>query len=219
MAIMQALLDRETSGVGANLDVAQFEANAGPLGPLLAGSLLGASLPSRMENRSASGAPQGCYPGAGDDDWCAICVETDRQWQALVGVLGNPRELLGERFTTPLGRLAGHDAIDDAIAQWTRTLPAQEVERQLKAAGVPAERVRKIEQVVDEPDGARVFHPMPEPRIKEMLVTGLPFTFAEDGLPAPYPAPTLGQHTDEVLREWLNVSSNEIEGLRAEVLV
>ncbi len=217
-AIMQALLDRETTGVGANLDVAQFEANVGPLGALLTGALLGAGLPPRMENRSLTAVPQGCYPCAGDDDWVAISIETDRQWQALVGVLGNPPALLGERFSTPLGRIAGHE-IDVALTGWTQARPAVEVERILKATGVPAERVRKIEQVVDEPDGARVFHSMLEPRIGEMLVTGLPFSLAADGLPGPYPAPRLGQHTDEVLHEWLGLSDGEIEELRAEVLV
>ncbi len=218
-AIIQALLDRETTGVGANLDVAQFEANAGPLGALLTGSLLGAGLSSRMENRSLTAVPQGCYPCAGDDDWLAISVETDRQWQELVGVLGNPPALLGERFTTPLGRITGHDEIDAALTTWTQARPAAEVERTLKAAHVPAERVRKIEQVVDEPDGARVFHPMPEPRIGGMLVTGLPFALAADAMPSPYAAPRLGQHTDDVLREWLGLSDGEIEEQRAEVLV
>lgn len=218
-AILQALADRERTGVGANLDMAQFECNASPLAPLILAAALGAAPPPRMENRSPTCAPQGCYPCMGSDEWVALSVQTDDQWRVLVGVLGNPPTLADPSLQSVVGRLASHDAIDRAIEAWTRTLSAIDVECVLATDGVPAARARKVEQVVDEPDGPSVFHRVAEPRIGEMLVTGLPFTFGSDVLREPFPAPRLGQQTDEVLREWLGCDDAAIEALRPEVLV
>jgi benzylsuccinate CoA-transferase BbsF subunit len=218
-AIVQALIDRDATGVGANLDVAQFEANVGPLGSLLTGSILGAGLPPRLENRSPYSAPQGVYPCGGEDDWCAVSVRNDLQWAALVRLLGSPSELRDPSLATVLGRQAAHDRIDRTVEAWTRTLPAGKVEDALKAVGVPAERVRKIEQVVDEPSGPSVFHRVPDPRVDEIMVTGLPFSMAAGGMPGPFPAAVLGQHTDEVLREWLGLEDGDIAALKEEVLV
>jgi crotonobetainyl-CoA:carnitine CoA-transferase CaiB-like acyl-CoA transferase len=51
-----------------------------------------------------------------------------------------------------------------------------------------------------------------------MLTTRLPFTLSFVDLPVPQSAPSLGEHSVNVLREWLNFSSAEIDGLqRAEV--
>ena len=61
--ILQALLDRESSGVGANLDIAQFECNVSPVGPLLLAAMLGTALPPRMENRSETAALRRVDPG------------------------------------------------------------------------------------------------------------------------------------------------------------
>jgi crotonobetainyl-CoA:carnitine CoA-transferase CaiB-like acyl-CoA transferase len=63
------------------------------------------------------------------------------------------------------------------------------------------------------PGGATVFHKMTEPRIGSMLSTGLPFSVSEGRLPEPHPAPSLGAHTDEVLRDWLHMDAQAIQTL------
>ena len=64
--------------------------------------------------------------------------------------------------------------------------------------------------------GATVFTKMEEPRIGSMLTTRLPFSIASDSLPPPRSAPALGENTTEVLREWLNLSDEEIAAIKAQ---
>ncbi len=143
VGILQALARRAKTGVGMNLDLAQFECSVATVGPLLLASAVNGEAPTRLGNRSTSVAPQGCYRCAGRDEWCVISVQTDEQWRALLDVMEANGRFREPDFATVLGRLARHDEIDRAIESWTSELAKEEVERRLRAAGVPAERMRR----------------------------------------------------------------------------
>jgi crotonobetainyl-CoA:carnitine CoA-transferase CaiB-like acyl-CoA transferase len=81
----------------------------------------------------------------------------------------------------------------------------------LQAAGIAAERVRRINDVIDAADAPAVFCKMAERRTGSMLTTKLPFSLSLVTLPTPKSAPTLGEHSSEVLRRWLHCSTAEIE--------
>ena len=214
--VLQSLSDRARTGVGRNLDLAQFESSVATLAPLVLASAVGGSAPARMGNRSGSAAPQGCYQCAGEDEWCTISVRSDEQWQALVTVMGSPEWAKDARFKTLMGRLPHQDEIDGHIEAWTRTLENTDVEARLKAAGVAAERMRRIKDVVDPPDAGHVFRSMEDPPGWPILVTGLPFTYSRSAVAPLQPAPSLGQHTQEVLDEWLGMTEAEINALEEE---
>ena len=72
------------------------------------------------------------------------------------------------------------------------------------------EQLRRINEVVDSPDVPRVFSRMAERRMGSMLTTTLPFSLSLVDLPVPGSAPSLGEHSVEVLRTWLNCSETEI---------
>ncbi|HUK41533.1 MAG TPA: CoA transferase [Candidatus Acidoferrales bacterium] len=215
--ILQALDKRSTSGKGARIDLSQFECSASMIGPLLLSAAVNKTPPLRRGNRSAVCAPQGVYRCAGSDDWCAISVETDAQWKALLRAMGAEQWGSDSRFGNVAGRMRHHDEIDQRIEAWTKQFPDTEVERRLKSAGIPAERVRRINDVIE---AATVFSKMEEPRIGSMLTTRLPFSFESSSLPPPRSAPGLGANTREVLREWLILSDDEISAMeKQEVLL
>lgn len=211
-AILQALSERAVTGQGRYLDLSQFECSVASLGSLLLASAVNGRAPTRMGNRSTGAAPQGCYRCAGEDEWCALSVQDDAQWWALAAALGQPALGDDPRLGTLLGRLRHHDEIDRQIEAWTRSLPAAEVERRLQAAGVPAARVRRIQTLVDGPDGATVFRRMDEPRVGSLLATMLPLV-TDAALPAPRTAPRLGADSQDALRDWLALPQEAIDEL------
>ena len=211
--ILQALTERATTGVGANLDLSQFECSVATFGALLMSSAVNKTVPPRLGSRSTHAAPQGVYRCAGADKWCAISVETNEQWRALVQVMGNPAWAMAPRFETFVGRSRYHEEIDKGLEAWTSELASTEVDRLLKAAGIPAERMRRMNDLIDSPNGATVFRPMEDPVEGARLVTGVPFDFSRSALTPFKPAPALGQHTAEVLHEWLGLDEGEIEKL------
>lgn len=211
--IFQALTERATTGVGMNLDLAQFECSVATFGALLVYSAVNRAVAPRLGNRSCQAAPQGVYRCAGEDQWCAVSIQSDEQWRALVTAMGRPAWATDPRFDTHLGRVENHDEIDASMETWTSRLEPAEVERRLKAAQVPAERMRRIREVVEGPDASKVFPRLEDPKGGAMPVTGVPFSFSLSRLLRPAPAPSLGEHTEEVLKRWLNLSDAEIKQL------
>lgn len=213
--ITQALLDRQQTGRGANLDLSQFECNVSLLGAPLLASIVNRTAPPRRTNRSPDIAPQGCYPCAGKDEWCAVSVQTDEQWRALGRVLGDPAWAIDAELATVVGRLHHHDLIDRYIAEWTQQRAPAEAERLLQAAGVPAACMRRTQDLVDAPDASGVFQPVPEPRIEEIITPMFPFNSSLGPFVPPQPAPSLGEHTGDVLRGWLDLPEEAIRELEA----
>jgi crotonobetainyl-CoA:carnitine CoA-transferase CaiB-like acyl-CoA transferase len=219
-AILQAIDERRDSAGGKRIDLSQFECSASMIGSLLLSSAVDGKAPARAGNRSDRFAPQGVYPCAGADNWCSICIQTNEQWKALARLIGRELWLSEARFDSVAGRMENHDEIDGAISFWTKRHSSLDVEKHLKTAGIPGERVRRINEVLDASDLPAVFAKMAERRVGSMLTTKLPFTLSCVDLPAPRSAPSLGEQSAEVLSGWLNCSPAEIDDLaRQEVLL
>jgi crotonobetainyl-CoA:carnitine CoA-transferase CaiB-like acyl-CoA transferase len=215
-AILQVLDERRDSAKGRRIDLSQFECSAAMIGSLLLSSAVDGQVPVRRGNRSDRSAPQGVYPCAGKDNWCALSVETNNQWQALAKLIGQERWATDDRFENLAGRHENQNEIDQAISTWSKQYSRQEVEARLRAAGISADRVRRINEVVDGAAGSTVFSQMAEQRVGSMRTTKLPFTLSSVDLPTPASAPSLGEHSGEVLRAWINCSDADIENLKRE---
>jgi benzylsuccinate CoA-transferase BbsF subunit len=213
-AILQAIDERRDSAKGRRIDLSQFECSAAMIGSLLLSSAVDGKVPTRRGNRSDRYAPQGVYPCAGKDNWCALSIQTNNQWQALARLIGQERWATDRRFENLSGRLEYQDEIDQAISAWSKQYSSQEVEARLRAVGINADRVRRINEVLDGADGATVFPQMAERRVGSMLTTRLPFTLSSVDLPTPASAPSLGEHSAEVLRAWIDCSDADIEALK-----
>jgi len=211
--IIEALAEREQCGTGMNLDLSQFECSVAMIAPLLLSASVNQTNPRRLGNRSTRFAPQGVYRCAGEDEWCAISVQTDEQWRSLTAAMESSSLATGSRFSTVLGRMRYHDEIDRAIEAWTRGLPNTEVEERLRCHSIPADRMRRIQDVVEAPDRSQAFRSMQEPRVTSMLTTALPLHLSRSPVARPQPAPAVGEHTQEILREWLGLSDAEITQL------
>lgn len=215
LAVMNALVERTKTGLGANLDLSQFECSVASLGPLLMASAANRSVPPRMGNRSEDAAPQGCYRCAGEDEWCVISVRNDDQWQALLPLLNEMPELRDARFTTTAGRLEQHDEIDASIERWTSLRSNAEVEASLKAAGIPAERMRRTRDVLADPTSRRLFQAVEDPPGHRQLMSKLPFAFSRSDTTEPSRAPLIGEDTTAILQDWLGLGAPDLEELEA----
>lgn len=213
-AVLEALAERETTGVGRNLDLAQFECSVATIASLVIASAFNGEVPPRLGSRSTHAAPQGCYRCAGKDDWCAISVQNDSQWKALVGAMGNPEWAKDVRFSSLAGRIGHHDELDKHLEAWTSQLPPLEVEKHLKGAGIPCERMRRMNEIVGAPDAGDVYRWMDDPPSRT-LATTVPFEFSRTPIAPLSPAPRVGEHTQTVLKEWLGMPASKIAELSA----
>jgi crotonobetainyl-CoA:carnitine CoA-transferase CaiB-like acyl-CoA transferase len=184
---------------------------------------------NRMEregNRSALAAPQGLYPcvsgGQGAPQWLALSIATDAQWRALCGALGDPAWSRDSALATRDGRHRAHDAIDERLHAWTRERDRAALVAELRALGIPASEVASPSRVLESNPQLRVrgyFETPDHPIVGPLPLPSLPFRYASVERWIRTPAPTLGQHNEEVLGGMLGLSADELAALEADGVI
>src|SRR5262245_35056016 len=142
LAVLAALWHRRRTGEGMLVDLAQQEAVASLLGPLLLDQAVHGTAWSPVGNASQEmlRAPHGVYPCAGPDRWIAISVSDGDEWGGFVGTV-TAAWARDPRFATRAGRTAHAVELERLVAGWTRTQDAEVIMDRLQAAGVAAGRV------------------------------------------------------------------------------
>lgn len=216
-ATIAAAVERDRTGAGHLIESSMIEA-ALNLAPemVLELSAYGESL-HRQGNHGPCAAPQGVYRAAGADEvLVALAVTTDDQWRTLVDEL-DIGSLLGPELADDSGRRSAADAIDGHLAAAVAGRDGAELVERLVERGVPASLVVSGEDVAEH-DALRKsgFIEVFDHRVvgrHEVYV--LPFRLAaEPGQWIGRPAPTLGQHNDEVLGELLGIDHATLAQLR-----
>ncbi len=215
--LLAALDHKRRTGEGQYIDQAQMESALHFLGPQLLEVQMSGRNARRAGNHDPVRAPHDAYPCAGDDQWCAIAVETDEQWQALRSVLGNPSWADNPALETVAGRQANIEEIDRHLAEFTSGHEPRSMMELLQKAGVPAGMVQRSSDHLQDPQLAhrQFFRPLEHPEMGEVPYEGHQYTIQGYDNGPRLPAPCLGQHTYEVLSDVLGIGEEEV----AEILV
>jgi len=223
LAVLAAVFQRRRTGRGQLVDLAQQEAVASLLGPVLLERAIdgGASTAVGNASQEGPGAPHGIYPCAGDGRWVAITVFTDDDWRRLVAAMGRPPWALDIRFDDVAGRTAHAAELDTHLATWTATLDAHVVTSRLQANGVAAGLVADAADVcTGDPALAarRYFADVATPEGRTVRIDGPPFVLTETPAAVRGPGPLLSEHADAVLAE-LGYDADAIAALRRDGVV
>lgn len=215
IAALAALDYRRRTGKGQFVDMAQTEVAVSLIGEHYLDYTYNKRVAKPMGNRSTYAAPHGCYPCKGVDEWCAIAVFTDEEWENFCKAIGNPVWTKEAKFSNLRGRLKNVDELDEHIRAWTANLEADVVMETLQAAGVAAGVVQRAPHTLEDPQlkwlGAivEIDHPVAGPR----LYPNVPFRMSGASSFRSTPPPLLGQHTEEICRDLLKMSDDEIQQL------
>jgi crotonobetainyl-CoA:carnitine CoA-transferase CaiB-like acyl-CoA transferase len=220
-AILVAMRHQRNTGEGQYLDLSQCEATTAMLGEFSLAASLGVALPARDGNRLPDRAPNDAYPCRGEDRWIAISVADDRDWRALCAVAGRSDWAQDPRFATTAARLANLEALDAALSAWTSGEDRHDLMYRLQQAGVAAGAVLDARDLVEDANlGARgFFQKIDAPEVGPMLYAGQPVRLSETPVDRYRPAPCLGQHNEEVLRDLLGLGEMEIADLKQRGLI
>jgi crotonobetainyl-CoA:carnitine CoA-transferase CaiB-like acyl-CoA transferase len=212
LAIMAALDHRRRTGEGQYIEQSQMESALHFLAPELLDYQVSGTMPRRAGNDSPTDAPHNVYACLGDDEWCAIAVETDEQWRALRAAMGNPDWAADPALGTAPGRLARRAELDAAIARWTSDQEPYAVMERLQAAGVPAGVVQRSSDLLQDPQlrHRHFFRPLQHCEMGEVPYEGHQFQIRGYDSGPRLPAPCLGEHSVEVMRDLLGMSDEEI---------
>jgi crotonobetainyl-CoA:carnitine CoA-transferase CaiB-like acyl-CoA transferase len=199
MQIMAALLEREATGEGCNLEIAQCEAGVHLLDTALLDALLHGRVAPRIGNRSAEFAPHGVYRCAGPDRWVAIAVRSTLEWQILCAVMGRDDLATRTDLQTFAGRSLADAELEAAITAWTERQDPWQATQELRAHGVPASPVENVADLVDgDPGMAGFYQQFAHPDGVDILVMHQPWLWNGERLPLRL-APSMGEHTEAIL--------------------
>jgi benzylsuccinate CoA-transferase BbsF subunit len=221
-ALIAALDYRRRTGKGQYIDMAQYEAALHNLAPALVEHFASGKVLGPSGNRSVRYAPHGAYRCADEDGherWLAVAVASNHEWQEMLKVLGNPP--VDPRFSTMLGRLEHREALDSFIGQLLRERQAEEMMTALQAVGVSAYPVQNCMELHRD-ENLQAFgywHWLDHATMGPSPYEGLQHRLSRTPGALRSPAPSLGQHNDEVLSSLLGMSTAEIEQLKQERVV
>ena len=214
-ALIAALLYRQRTGKAQYLDVSQLEASLQMLAPIVLDHSVNKRVPKRDGNRSDCMAPHGIYRCRGDDEWCAIGVFSDKEWDGFCQVLGSPAWTEDPKFATLPDRKRNEDELNRLVEEWTINCRAQEVMEVMQKAGVPAGVVLKPGEVHNDPQIKHhgYFTKLNHPVMGECAYDGLPFKLSKSPAKLHTPAPLLGEHTEYICTEILDMTDEEFAQL------
>jgi formyl-CoA transferase len=212
--VLAALFQRTRTGRGQHVEVSLQDAILPSLTSNIAGLLSpGTVSRERTGNRHGgmSVAPYNAYPAA--DGWITILCPTDAHWQRLCALMGDPATA-DPRFAAMAGRCDHMDEIDALVSAWTRGLTKAELEAVLKSAKIPYAPVVTLPELLDDPHvrARGVLHEVTDER-GTFTTLGSPLFLSDSPMVAPARAGRLGEHTDEVLRDELGLTPDEIAKL------
>lgn len=214
LALVSALAARDRTGRGQWIDLSLNECATIFFSEPLVEHLSTGSVRRPAGNRDPRFAPQGAYPCAGFDNWVAISVQSDDQWERLASRLGRPDWAGAEDLAHVAGRHRRHDEIDAAIETWTRERTQYEVSRELQAIGISAAPVLANWQVLADPHihALGFYVPVEHPAVGVYPQASWPWHFSATPASIRRPAPLFAQHNTEILAE-LGLDQSAIDRL------
>lgn len=210
-ALGAALHHRNRTGQGQYIDLSQIEASIHFLAPLVLEYRDSGRVRAQGGVDCDRAAPNGVFRTAGAERFCAVAVETDEQWDGLCSVVPDLRQT-GDRWS-PIGMASA----DYLLEAWFSGRDSFEAAAELRAAGVPAYAALRASDFYADPNLAarEFFIELDHGAIGKMTFDG-PVTLFSATPAQPWRAgPLVGEHTQQVMSEFLGFSEDEISALAA----
>lgn len=223
IGILAALQQRHLTGRGQRVEVSMQDAVINFTRIAFAGQMMRGKPVERTGNHSALGASApselyACKPG-GPNDYVFIYTSRgdNRHWQRLLKVIDREDLASDTRFSSPEARNKNVVQVDALLSAWCRERTKIEAMETLQRAGVPAGAVLDTQELSADPYLRKrgMFETIEHPVRGAVTLPGFPVKLSESRVPL-RSSPGLGQHTEEVLSEWLGLSPLEIKDLTKE---
>ncbi len=211
---MTALHARERTGTGQFIDVSMLEGQLSLLQGVLSAYLADGVVPGPWGTAYAALLPYQTFRTATRD--VTIGIGSDRLWRTFCPLMGIEGLADDPRFSTNAARVANRGALIDLLQSQFLTRSYEAWEAMFLEAGIPVGAINTIDRVVAHPQvqAREALVACEHPVAGTVKVVGPPVRLSETPGAVRTPAPLLGQHTDEVLRDRLGLDDRALERLR-----
>jgi crotonobetainyl-CoA:carnitine CoA-transferase CaiB-like acyl-CoA transferase len=217
--ILLALYARERTGRGQLVDVGMLDAVTSMLTYQSGIYFATGTASGRMGNRHPSIAPYDSF--ATSDGTIVLAVGNDDQWQRFCAAAGLERLGADPRLKTNRGRVDHHDALEPEIVAVLRSRTRADWIATLSAAGVPCGSVRSVDEVLNDPQlrAREMIQTLSHAVAGQVSVLGVPIKLSDTPGAVRKAPPTLGEQTDAVLMQDLDLDAAQVARLRANGVV
>jgi crotonobetainyl-CoA:carnitine CoA-transferase CaiB-like acyl-CoA transferase len=212
IAVLAALYERRESGAGQIVDLALLDGQTTWLANVASAYLATGNPPRKRGNAHPNIAPY--QPFRAKDGWLILAVGTEAQWARFLEVLPDGGTLgTNDAFTTNADRVANREQLETAINSRLADGSVDEWIDRFGGAGIPCGPILTPEAALKHPQllARDMVVRMAHPKAGEIRTLGNPIKLSRTPTVPPVAAPTLGQHTREILEE-IGFSSEEVRG-------
>ena len=220
LGALSALHHRQQTGEGQIVDSAIYEAVLNMMESLVTEYDKAGYIRERQGAILPNVAPSNVYPTS-DQGMILIAANQDTVFRRLAEAMGRPDLASDPRYATHSARGANQRELDALIADWTRTIPAEQLEKMMDEHGIPSGKIYRTPEMLEDAHF----------RAREAIVKTLHPKFGElrmqnvapklsrtpGGIHAP--APELGQHSEEIYRTLLGFDTARINELRGRGII
>ena len=215
IGVSMALYHRAMTGEGQKIDVSMLDCQVAVLENAISRYLVNGEVPGPIGNRHPSITPFEGFTAS--DGYVIVGAGNDSLWKKLCELLGKPELISDPRFVTNGDRTNNQKALKpilDSVFK-TKTIDAWLVV--LEEAGIPCAPINTVDRVLKDPQikARDMIVEVDHPVAGKMHVPGVPIKMYKTPGSVDSPAPLLGQHTEEILKELLGMSKEEVDALRA----
>jgi len=213
--IMNALRVKDKTGKGQYIDVSMLEGQLGLLQGTIGAYLADGDVPKPMGTAYKALLPYQTFRTQTDD--LALAVGSDRLWKIFCPLMGLDEMTDDPRFATNAARNQNRAALIETLQNVFLTKTYAEWETILLGGGIPMGAINTIDKVVAHPQvkAREMIVESDHPVAGKVRIVGVPIKLSETPGRVRTPAPTLGQHTDDVLTDYLGLAASDIAALRA----
>jgi len=218
-AILAALNARHGSGRGQKVELSLYESALHMLVNVASNVLVSGRGGGRFGNGHPSIVPYTTY--AAKDAMMALAIGNDTQFAKCASVLGHPEWADDPRFATNRARVEHRLLVDGAIAEALAGDTADNWLAKLKTVGVPCGRINSVAEALADPQtqARQMIETVQHPAIGTLKLAGMPYKFSGTPASVRRPPPTLGEHTEEILRDELGLDTAAITALREDRVI
>jgi crotonobetainyl-CoA:carnitine CoA-transferase CaiB-like acyl-CoA transferase len=218
-AIQAALLARYRTGKGQFVEVSLFDTSIALLANVGNSHLATGKAAGRYGNGHPTIVPYTTYHCA--DGMVALAVGNDKQFAKLSQLLSHPEWTQDERLVTNAARVQNRDLIDNFLQEALQTYSSAEIISKCRANGIPIGRVNTVSQALaqEQVDARKMILELNHSKIGQFKSLASPLKLHGTKNALENPPPQLGEHTDEILKQYLGLSVSELDVLREKKVI
>jgi len=220
IGILSSLIAIRGGCPGQKVDISLVDSVVSAMETIIQIYLVEKRTPERTGNRYEFIYPYDTFKAK--DGWVVIAVGNNKLWEVFCDAIGTNHLLEEEKYKDNYDRVKAHQEVKRIVEEWTGGREVKEIVDYLSSRTIPCAPLYTVKDVVEDKhiaEARRMIREIEHPLAGRMKVIGSPINLSETPAEVRTPAPVLGQHSAEILRNILNYSEDQIDELKREKII